>query len=139
MHCFKCGAALPQEKATCPTCGAATPYNVTTSTPGAFSARADAAVPGNTDQEQVSPPVVSEGGETPQVERTVLQQPPQPEAAGSKNIERTVLQQPSPPDTPVPPAIVERTVLQQSPQSDKAQSQPAPQPQPMQGQQASSS
>ena len=33
MHCIKCGSALPPETATCPTCGASTPYNVTTSTP----------------------------------------------------------------------------------------------------------
>src|SRR5215471_7292024 len=31
MHCIKCGSALPAETATCPTCGASTPYNVTTS------------------------------------------------------------------------------------------------------------
>ena len=33
MHCIKCGTALPAETATCPTCGASTPYNVTISSP----------------------------------------------------------------------------------------------------------
>jgi hypothetical protein len=33
MHCIKCGSALPPETATCPACGASTPYNVTASTP----------------------------------------------------------------------------------------------------------
>ncbi len=33
MHCIKCGTALPPETATCPTCGASTPYNVTISSP----------------------------------------------------------------------------------------------------------
>ncbi len=126
MHCFKCGKTLPPEAATCPSCGAATPYNVTASTPGAFNARPDSAVPDNTGEEQ-APPVVSQGGETPQIERTVLQQPPQPEPAESKNVERTALQQPSPPDIPAPQAVVERTVLQQPPQPDKAQSTPAQQ------------
>src|SRR6266702_3660611 len=125
MHCFKCGTTLPPGVATCPACGAATPYNVTASTPEAFSARP--AVPDNSGEEQTPPPVVSEGGETPPVERTVLQQPPQPEAAESKSVERTVLQQPSPPDMPAPQAVIERTVLQQPPQLDMAQSAPPPQ------------
>src|SRR2546421_11869035 len=99
MHCIKCGATLPPEAATCPACGAATPYNVTASTPEAFNAGPDPAVPDNTSEKQ-APPVVSQGGETPQVERTVLQQP-------------------SPPDIPAPQAPVERTVLQQPPQPDK--------------------
>src|SRR5260221_4071208 len=125
MHCFKCGATLPPEAATCPACGAATPYNVTASTPEAFSARPD--VPDNSGEEQTPPPVVSEGGETPPVERTVLQQPPQPEAAESKSVERTVLQEPSPQGTPAPQAVIERTMLQQSPRPGMAQSAPLPQ------------
>src|SRR5260221_1935558 len=129
MHCFKCGATLPPEAATCPTCGAATPYNVTFSTPEAFSAGPD--VPDNSGEEQAPPPVISEGEETPPVERTVLQQPPQPEAAVSKSIERTVLQEPSPQGTPAPQAVVERTVLQQPPQPDMAPPrQGSPQPTP---------
>src|SRR5216683_1636389 len=122
MHCFKCGTTLPPGVATCPTCGTATPYNVTASTPEAFSAKLDSNIPDNSGEEQAPPPVVSEGGETPPVERTVLQQPPQPEAVESKSVERTVLQEPSPQGTPAPQAVVERTVLQQPPQPDMAQS-----------------
>ena len=31
MHCIQCGTALPSAMATCPACGASTPYNVTAS------------------------------------------------------------------------------------------------------------
>src|SRR6266699_2607614 len=149
MHCFKCGTTLPPGVATCPACGAATPYNVTASTPEAFSARP--AVPDNSGEEQTPPPVVSEGGETPPVERTVLQQPPQPEAAESKSVERTVLQQPSPPDLPAPQAQPGSAQPpqgqpwpqpfpgQQQPQQGPWQPQPGPSqplPWPQQGQQA---
>ncbi len=35
MHCIQCGTALPPAIATCPACGASTPYNVTASSPTA--------------------------------------------------------------------------------------------------------
>src|SRR6266566_4943847 len=98
MHCFKCGKTLPPGAATCPSCGAATPYNVTASTPGAFNARPDSAVPDNTGEEQ-APPVVSQGGETPQIERTVLQQPPQPDKAQSTPAQQQGSPQPAPPSS----------------------------------------
>jgi len=153
MQCKSCGATLEARVATCPSCGTATPYNVTTSAPEAFNAQPDPTVPDNSGEDQIPPPVVSKGEETPQIERTVLRQPPQPETAESMNVARTVLQQPSPPNTPAPQVVVERTVLQQPPQADIAphgpaqqlgSPQPAPpssspawqQPQPIQAQQA---
>src|SRR6266700_2054490 len=130
MHCFKCGKTLPPEAATCPSCGAATPYNVTASTPGAFNARPDSAVPDNTGEEQ-APPVVSQGGETPQVERTVLQQPPQPDKAQSTPAQQQGSPQPAPPSsspTWQPPSLMPGQPGAAQPQQGQSWPQQGPWP-----------
>ncbi len=57
MHCIKCGAELPPEMATCPTCGASTPYNVTTSSPQDASVEAPAPAPNSLVELQQPQPI----------------------------------------------------------------------------------
>ena len=86
MHCIKCGTALAPEIATCPTCGASTPYNVTTS------------LPQNTETSSASSPA--------------LQVEPQPSPDWQEY--QSSLEQPAPPSevsqpvTPQPPSVWEQ-------------------------------
>ena len=82
MHCIKCGAELPPEMATCPSCGASTPYNVTPSSPRDASVEAPPPAPNSPVEETASTPIGSQSQEPslpPSLaERIVPQQEPQP-------------------------------------------------------------
>src|SRR5579863_8552399 len=54
MHCITCGSALPSETATCPTCGAATPYNVSPPSPSTSSVEPLSSSPPHQEETQPS-------------------------------------------------------------------------------------